>query len=67
MGLGLSLVRNIVEAHRGAVWVESVEGSGSTFFVWLPIVDGIHRLPTGGRPSARLDTDGADRRAAEEA
>ncbi len=67
MGLGLSLVRNIVEAHRGAVWVESVEGSGSTFFVWLPIVDGIHRLPTGGRPSARLDTGGADHRAAEEA
>jgi len=36
MGLGLSLVRSIVEAHRGAVWVESSEGRGSTFFVWLP-------------------------------
>ena len=67
MGLGLSLVRNIVEAHRGAVWVESVEGSGSTFFVWLPIVDKTHPLPTGGQPSDRLDTHGADRRAAEEA
>jgi signal transduction histidine kinase len=36
MGLGLSLVRSIVEAHRGSVWVESKEGRGSTFFVWLP-------------------------------
>jgi signal transduction histidine kinase len=36
MGLGLSLVRSIVEAHRGAVWAESEEGIGSTFFVWLP-------------------------------
>lgn len=36
MGLGLSLVRSIVEAHRGLVWVESQEGSGATFFVWLP-------------------------------
>lgn len=36
MGLGLSLVRSIVEAHRGAVWVESAPEHGSTFFVWLP-------------------------------
>jgi len=35
MGLGLSLVRSIVEAHRGAVWVESEESRGSTFFVWI--------------------------------
>jgi len=36
MGLGLALVRSIVEAHRGAVWVNSEVGRGSTFFVWLP-------------------------------
>ena len=36
MGLGLSLVRSTVEAHRGAVWVESEVSQGSTFFVWLP-------------------------------
>jgi len=67
MGLGLSLVRSIVEAHRGAVWAESEEGIGSTFFVWLPIADRTHRSPTGGRPSVRLDTDRADRHAVEEA
>ena len=67
MGLGLSLVRNIVEAHRGAVWAESEEGVGSTFFVWLPIVGKAHRAPTEGQPSVRLDTDAADRHVVEEA
>jgi signal transduction histidine kinase len=36
MGLGLAVVESIVQSHRGAVWVESQPGRGSTFFVWLP-------------------------------
>ncbi len=36
MGLGLSLVRTIVESHGGHVWAESEIGHGTTFFVWLP-------------------------------
>lgn len=36
-GLGLSLVRNAVERHGGAVEVDSLLGSGSTFTVRLPI------------------------------
>ena len=35
-GLGLALVRAIVEAHGGRVWVESVLGEGATFHVSLP-------------------------------
>jgi signal transduction histidine kinase len=35
-GLGLSLVRRIVEAHGGSVRVESVPGNGTTFRVTLP-------------------------------
>jgi len=36
LGLGLSLVKAIVEAHRGRVWVESTFGHGSTFSVAFP-------------------------------
>lgn len=37
LGLGLTLVQEIVNAHQGRVWVESALGKGSTFFVELPI------------------------------
>jgi signal transduction histidine kinase len=36
-GLGLYLSRALVEEHGGRIWVESVEGQGSTFFVLLPL------------------------------
>jgi signal transduction histidine kinase len=35
-GLGLAICRQIVEAHRGRIWVESAEGKGATFYVALP-------------------------------
>jgi two-component system, sensor histidine kinase ChiS len=36
-GLGLPIVKGIVEAHGGQVWVESEYGQGSTFHVTLPV------------------------------
>jgi signal transduction histidine kinase len=36
-GIGLSSVRQIVQAHRGTVQVESTEGRGSVFTVRLPV------------------------------
>jgi signal transduction histidine kinase len=37
LGLGLSIVRRIAEAHHGRAGVESQPGQGSTFFLELPV------------------------------
>ncbi|MFA0753937.1 MAG: hypothetical protein IMHGJWDQ_001718 [Candidatus Fervidibacter sp.] len=36
-GLGLSIVKHLVEAHKGKITVQSRAGEGSTFSVWLPV------------------------------
>ncbi|WP_245538284.1 ATP-binding protein [Teichococcus cervicalis] len=35
-GLGLAIVKHIVNRHRGQLLIESQEGEGATFKVWLP-------------------------------
>ena len=36
-GVGLTVVRMLVEAHGGRVWVESEDGRGSCFTFTLPV------------------------------
>jgi signal transduction histidine kinase len=42
MGVGLAITKRIIEAHDGEVKVESVEGKGTTFSVYLPIAYASH-------------------------
>ncbi|MEJ0048585.1 MAG: ATP-binding protein [Rhodospirillales bacterium] len=36
-GLGLAIVKHVVNRHRGHLLIESEEGKGATFSVWLPV------------------------------
>ncbi|MBU3952217.1 MAG: response regulator, partial [Proteobacteria bacterium] len=68
-GFGLALVQAIVDAHDGIIHVETQEGVGSTFSVYLPIVEKTPSLnqhekkmrePVGGRETIMIVDDEED-------
>ncbi len=56
-GLGLAITKAIVDAHHGSISVDSREGGGTTFRVWLPR----EQAAPGPPAAARAGTAAADR------
>lgn len=37
-GLGLAISKEVVERHHGKIWVDSIDGEGTTFYILLPYI-----------------------------
>jgi signal transduction histidine kinase len=50
-GIGLAIVRKIIEDHKGKIWAESVEGEGTTMHICLRKDDGakVEEIKKGGQ------------------
>jgi len=59
-GLGLTISYGIIEDHGGRIWAESQPGSGTTFFIELPVVTGAApaRTADNGDEPARAGVEG---------
>ena len=60
-GLGLSLVKNIIEAHGGQIFAKSKSGAGSSFLLRLPVMSQVSELKStaeiemqAGLPDAKI-------------
>jgi signal transduction histidine kinase len=57
VGLGLAIVKAIVEGHEGRIWVESLEGTGTTINIEMPLhpylADLVHDAGNGHGHAAR--------------
>jgi PAS domain S-box-containing protein len=48
-GLGLSMAYGAVQSHEGVIEIESEPGKGSSFHVWLPLIDEQQTTPQSGK------------------
>ena len=58
-GLGLAIVKHVVNRHRGQLLIESEEGAGSSFAVWLPAEP--DQRGASGEPSNRASRSAGSR------
>jgi PAS domain S-box-containing protein len=49
LGIGLYLAAEIIKSHQGRIWVKSMKGKGSTFFVSLPLTQAIPDFSSSAR------------------
>ncbi len=59
-GLGLTLTKEIVRAHGGEIFVESVPGHGSTFFFDLPVASSVPAPAEGARSGEESNSRSMD-------
>jgi len=55
-GLGLSMVFGAIKTHHGFVDVESIEGEGSTFHIYIPLAD--EKVATSAQPREKVTAEG---------
>ncbi len=55
-GLGLPIVKKIVEEHGGHIWVENSHHSGACFIIRLPLQGGTQTADSNGRHKHRIET-----------
>jgi signal transduction histidine kinase len=61
-GIGLSIVKTVVQQYKGSVRVESSLGAGSTFYVRLPILSSPSEHVADGAPETTHDRESGRRR-----
>ena len=64
-GLGLSVVKKVLERHRGAVSVQSVLGGGTTFTLSLPLAETMERELSADATRTTHDAEAVSKRALE--
>jgi two-component system sensor histidine kinase SenX3 len=60
-GVGLSVVRNVIDAHRGEIHVDSRPGAGTTVTIELPAVHETGAVAYGGGADVTCAEAGVDR------
>jgi signal transduction histidine kinase len=59
-GLGLFICREILQKHKGEIWVESQIGKGSQFYIKIPYLHKMVLIPNGKKNNIEKKPDGGD-------